>query len=118
MDGELIYEIGDNKLVYTDGDYDYPEITKVVEVDSDNSYYVDYAKEAIINGEKQGNQIKDIIETYSYVLGEENIRTEIKRPVEADKRFDRSKLNDRGNRSESSGADSDSRKDVRFSIDG
>ena len=117
MDGELIYEIGDNKLVYTDGDYDYPQISKVVEINDDSPEWVNYIKGEIFDAENR-NEVENLIKTYEEVFGQKTIRTTNGGSIETYRGNEKIRSNDSRNRSESSGADSDSRKDVRFSIDG
>ena len=69
-DGQLIYEIND-KLVYTDGDYDYPHISKVVTFNTNDKNIIEYGKECVYDGEKYGFSLEDSLEIGSIVYGKE-----------------------------------------------
>ena len=88
-DGQLIYEIG-NKLVYTDGDYNYPHILKVIAFNTNDAYLLEYGKESIYDGEKHGDTSSTIIEVVEAVLGEGTVETTTYSSYEADKRSGKS----------------------------
>ncbi len=69
-DGEYIFEVG-NKLIYSDGDYDYPEITRVVAFNTDNNYLIEYGRETIYDGNEYGIALQDALEIVKAVYGEE-----------------------------------------------
>ena len=84
-DGQLIYEIG-NKLIYTDGDYDYPHISKVIAFNTNDGYWLEYGRESFYGGENYGYQTETIIEIVEAVLGEGVVETTTYDSYEADKR--------------------------------
>jgi len=107
-DGQLIYEIG-NKLIYTDEDFDYPQISKVIAFDTNDSYLLEYGKESFYDGEKYGDKTETIIEIVEAVLGEGTVETTTYSSYEADKRSGKS--NNKG--TNSTEANRRSQKDVR-----
>lgn len=116
-DGDLIYEIGRNKLVFTDGDYDYPHISKVITFNMDDYDDIEYAKEIVYDEAEQRNQIENAFEIIEAVFGEGNIRTATYGSDEANTGNASSKKEHRGDRSRSGEINTDSRRDVRFSLD-
>lgn len=89
LDGQLIYEI-ENKLIYTDGDYDYPHISKVIAFNTDDSYFLEYGRECFYDGEKYGYSTSSVVEVVEAVLGEGNVETTTYDSYEADKRSGKS----------------------------
>ena len=87
-DGQLIYEIGD-KLVYTDGDYYYPHISKVIAFNTNDNYWLEYGKESFYDGENYGYQTETIIEIVEAVLGEGAVETATYDSYETNKRSGR-----------------------------
>ncbi len=85
FDGQLIYEI-DDKLIYTDGDYDYPLISKVVKFNTQNSFLLEYGKECFYDGENNGYKTDSIVEIIEAVLGEGTVETTTYSSYEANKR--------------------------------
>jgi hypothetical protein len=83
-DGQIIYEVG-NKLIYTDGDYDYPHISKVVTINANNNYCLEYGMECFYEGEQYGYETDTIIETVEAVLGKGSVETATYSSYEADK---------------------------------
>ena len=71
-DGEYIFEI-ENKLVYFDGDYDYPEITKVIEFNTNNENLLHYGRGLVYDCEEFGYSVEDAIQIAEITLGEGNI---------------------------------------------
>ena len=88
-DGQLIYEIGD-KLIYTDGDYDYPHISKVIAFNTNDSYWLEYGRESFYDGEKYGYQTETIVEIVEAVLGEGAVKTATYDSYETNKRSGKS----------------------------
>ena len=74
QNGEYIFEIS-NKLVYTDGDFYYPEITKVVIFDSLNETILQGAREIIYDGEKARTNMDTTREIIKITCGETFERT-------------------------------------------
>lgn len=85
-DGQLIYEI-ENKLIYTDGDYDYPHISKVIAFNTDDTYWLEYGRESFYDGENYGYQTDTIIEIVEAVLGEGAVETATYDSYETNKRI-------------------------------
>lgn len=68
-DGEYMLPI-ENKIVFTDGDYDAPYVSKVVEVMTDSATRFEFAKEEIFNVEKGRQGLRETGEFIETVLGE------------------------------------------------
>lgn len=83
-DGQIIYEI-ENKLIYTDGDYDYPHISQVVTIKTNDNYWLQYGRECFYDGEKYGYQTETVIEIVEAVLGEGAVETATYNSHETDK---------------------------------
>ena len=84
-DGQLIYEL-DDKLIYTDGNYHYPHISKVIAFNTEDTYWLEYGKESFYDGENYGYQTETITEIVEAVLGEGAIKTTTYESYETDKR--------------------------------
>ncbi len=69
FDGEYIFDI-ENKLIYTDGNYSYPTITKVISFDSEYENDILLAKELILNEEGTQSGIDDAIEVIEMLYGQ------------------------------------------------
>ena len=67
--GEYILDIN-NKLIYTDGNYDYPEISKVISFESEYEDDTLYAKELIYNEERSQSEIDNALETIEELFGQ------------------------------------------------
>ncbi len=67
--GEYIFEIG-NKLIYTDGKYEYPTITQVITFDSVYENEIEIAKEWIFSEEQSESEIYDAIGLIKATFGE------------------------------------------------
>jgi len=67
-DGEYIFDI-ENKLIYTDGNYSYPTITKVISFDSVYEDDISLAKELILNEEGVQSEIDNAIEIIETLYG-------------------------------------------------
>ncbi|MBO4897774.1 MAG: hypothetical protein J5590_05705 [Clostridia bacterium] len=79
QDGEYIFEVGkdgiNNKLVYTDGAYDYPEITKVISIDCDNNTLLSEFKEWIYDAERSAQPIQVPLSVIEAVQGKGTVST-------------------------------------------
>jgi len=73
-DGEYIFSVG-NKLIYTDSDYDYPEISKVITFNTNDNRIIDHGKEMLYYAEQQGYKIEEFIGIIKDVYGKEIIQT-------------------------------------------
>lgn len=71
-DGDIIIPVG-NKLVYTDANFDSPGISKIIEIDSDYEYDVDYAREELYAVEKGESTIEEAYEIIRLFTKIENI---------------------------------------------
>jgi len=83
-DGEYIFSVG-NKLIYTDSDYDYPEINRVVEFDTNSSTLFEYLKKRFLEYERDGYEIQDVDEIINSMQGKEIIKRTDYRDYEADR---------------------------------
>ncbi len=84
-DGQFIYEV-DDKLIYTDGDYDYPQISTVVSFNTKDRNIIEYGKECVYDGEKYGFSLEDSLEIGSIVYGKEIATVSSFRDSEASER--------------------------------
>ena len=66
--GDYIFEI-ENKLVYTDGDFEKPTISKVIEFDSEYESDIAFAKELILNEERTQSEIADAFQLIEEMYG-------------------------------------------------
>ncbi len=68
-EGEYIFSVG-NKLIYSDADYDNPNISKVITFNTENENLIDFARECIYDYEQQGFNLQDAIEIIEIMYGE------------------------------------------------
>ena len=66
--GDYIFEIGNN-LVYTDGNFEYPTISKVIKFDTEYEGDLEFAKELILNEERTQSEISDAIHLIEEMYG-------------------------------------------------
>ncbi len=110
-DGDYIFSV-DNKLIYSDADYEYPKIKTVITFETDDENLIDYARECFYEGETYGRRIEDTKKIAEIMLGEGTIKRANYNPNGTDER-----VSNYSRESESgTTADSRSGEDVRRSI--
>ncbi len=62
-------------MIYTDSDYDYPEISKVITFNTNDNRIIDHGKEMLYYAEQQGYKIEEFIGIIKDVYGKEIIQT-------------------------------------------
>ena len=73
-DGEYIFNV-ENKLIYTDGDYDYPQISKVLTFNTNNQTEFEIVRRLLRDTENTGIRLNESIEIINAVYGQEFIGT-------------------------------------------
>lgn len=86
--GDIIIPIN-NKLVYTDANFDSPGIRKVIEFDSEYEDEIDAARRLIYEAEKSESGISDAYEIIEDIIGYEIIHEYMQKNSSNDKRYDR-----------------------------
>ena len=86
--GDIIIPI-DNKLVYTDADYDSPGISRVIEFDSDIETEIDEARGWIYEAEKGKFTLSDAYEIIETITGNEFISEYTQKSSESAEKYDR-----------------------------
>lgn len=87
-DGDIIIPVN-NKLVYTDGDYDSPGINKVIEFDSDTETEIDEARRLIYGAEKGKYTLTDAYEVIEAFTRDGFINEYSEKGSKSGKRYDR-----------------------------
>ena len=109
-DGKYIFAI-ENKMVFTDGDYYYPEISKVLTLNANNETEADTMRRLFYELQEQGNEIEDAVSIVESVYGQEAISQANFEDSRANESYTRGKERSHGRE-----IDSRSRKDVRFNV--
>ncbi len=86
--GDIIIPVN-NKLVYTDANFDSPGIKKVVEFDTEYEDEMDIARGWIYEAEKNKSEISDAYEIIENIVGNEFIFEYIQKSSESAERYDR-----------------------------
>ncbi len=110
-EGDYIFPV-ENKLIYSDADYDYPKIKTVITFETDDENLIDYARECFYEGETYGRRFEDTKEIAEIVLGEGTVKRADYNPNEANER-----MSNHGKESGNGGeTDSRSGEDVKLSV--